>query len=31
MIVDGVVDLPGTRRAMPTKEDEFFVDPGRVG
>jgi len=27
MIVDGVVDLPGTRRAMPTKEDDFFVDP----
>jgi NAD(P)-dependent dehydrogenase (short-subunit alcohol dehydrogenase family) len=27
MIVDGVVDLPGTRRAMPTKDDDFFVDP----
>ena len=27
MIVDGVVDLPRTRKAMPDKEDEFFVDP----
>lgn len=27
IIVDGVVDLPATRRAMPDKEDDFFVDP----
>lgn len=27
MIVDGVVDLPRTRKAMPDKADEFFVDP----
>lgn len=27
MIVDGVVDLPRTRRAMPDKDDDFFVDP----
>ena len=27
MIVQGVVDLPETRRAMPDKEDDFFVDP----
>ena len=27
LIVDGVVDLPGTRQAMPDKEDDFFVDP----
>lgn len=27
MIVDGVVDLPATRKAMSGKEDDFFVDP----
>ena len=27
MIVDGVVDLPRTRAAMPAKKDDFFVDP----
>jgi NAD(P)-dependent dehydrogenase (short-subunit alcohol dehydrogenase family) len=27
IIVDGVVDLPATRRAMPDKQDEFFVNP----
>lgn len=27
IIVDGVVDLPGTRRAMADKPDDFFVDP----
>jgi NAD(P)-dependent dehydrogenase (short-subunit alcohol dehydrogenase family) len=27
MIVDGVVDLPATRKAMTGKEDDFFVDP----
>jgi NAD(P)-dependent dehydrogenase (short-subunit alcohol dehydrogenase family) len=29
-IVDGVVDLPGTRRAMPEKPDSFFVNPAGV-
>lgn len=27
MIVDGVVDLAKTRKAMPGKDDNFFVDP----
>ena len=27
MIVDGVVDLPRTRMAMPAKKDDFFVNP----
>ncbi len=27
LIVDGVVDLPRTRQAMPDKNDDFFVDP----
>jgi len=27
MIVDGAVDLPRTRMAMPTKKDDFFVNP----
>ncbi len=27
LIVDGVVDLPETRRAMPDKADDFFVAP----
>lgn len=27
MIVDGVVDLPRTRKARPDEEDDFFVDP----
>lgn len=30
MIVDGVVDLPKTRTAMPGKEDDFFVIPDGV-
>jgi NAD(P)-dependent dehydrogenase (short-subunit alcohol dehydrogenase family) len=30
LIVDGVVDLPGTRQAMPDKDDDFFVDPAGV-
>ena len=30
IIVDGVVDLPRTRRAMPDKPDEAFVDPAGV-
>ena len=30
LIVDGVVDLPGTRQAMPDKGDDFFVDPAGV-
>lgn len=30
LIVDGVVDLPGTRRAMPDKPDDFFVDPAEM-
>lgn len=27
IIVDGIVDLPATRKAMPGKADDFFVDP----
>lgn len=27
IIVDGIVDIPATRNAMPTKSDDFFVDP----
>ena len=30
VIVDGVVDLPRTRRQMPDKPDEFFVQPEAV-
>jgi NAD(P)-dependent dehydrogenase (short-subunit alcohol dehydrogenase family) len=30
MIVDGVVDIPKTRMAMPGKEDDFFVNPDGV-
>ncbi len=30
VIIDGVVDLPRTRKAMPDKPDEFFVDPDGV-
>jgi hypothetical protein len=29
-MVDGVVDLPGTRQAMPDKEDDFLLDPAGV-
>lgn len=30
VIIDGVVDLPRTREAMPDKPDAFFVDPDGV-
>lgn len=30
VIVDGVVDLPRTRRMMPNKPDEFFVKPSEL-
>lgn len=30
IIVDGVVDLPRTRKAMPDKPEDFFVDPDGV-
>ena len=30
MIVDGVVNLPRTREAMPDRPDTFFVDPASV-
>jgi NAD(P)-dependent dehydrogenase (short-subunit alcohol dehydrogenase family) len=30
IIVDGVVDLPRTRQAMPNKPDDAFVDPAGV-
>lgn len=30
IIVDGVVDLPRTRRMMPDKPDDFFVKPAAV-
>ncbi len=30
IVVDGVVDIPGTRQRMPDKPDTFFVDPADV-
>ena len=30
IVVDGVVDLPRTRRAMPDKPDSFFIKPSGV-
>jgi hypothetical protein len=30
VIVDGVVDLPRTRKAMPDKPESFFVQPAGV-
>jgi hypothetical protein len=30
LIIDGVVDLPRTRAAMPDKPDGFFVAPDAV-
>ena len=30
LIIDGVVDTPETRKKMPDKADEFFVQPGAV-
>ncbi len=30
MIVDGIVDLPGTRMAMPARKDDFFVNPDQL-
>jgi len=30
IIIDGIVDLPGTREAMPDKGDDFFVDPDGI-
>lgn len=30
IVVDGVVDLPRTRKAMPDKPDEFFIKPEGV-
>jgi NAD(P)-dependent dehydrogenase (short-subunit alcohol dehydrogenase family) len=30
VVIDGVVDLPGTRERMPDKPDDFFVQPGDV-
>ena len=30
IIVDGVVDLPRTRAALPEKKDGFFIDPSAV-
>ena len=30
LIVDGVVDMPRTRQAMPDKPDEFFIRPETV-
>lgn len=29
-IVDGVIDLPRTREAMPDKEDDFFLQPDEI-
>ncbi len=30
VVVDGVVDLPRTREAMPDRPDEFFLDPDDI-
>ena len=30
MIVDGVIDLPRTRKAMPDKLDDFFLKPDAI-
>jgi len=30
VIVDGVIDIPRTRKMMPDKPDEFFLDPDRI-
>ena len=30
VVVDGVVDLPRTRKAMPDKPDSFFIKPDGV-
>jgi len=30
VVIDGVVDLPRTREAMPDKPDEFFISPDAV-
>jgi hypothetical protein len=30
IVIDGVIDLPRTRQAMPDKPDEFFVKPADV-
>ncbi len=30
IVVDGVVDLPGTRKAMPDKTESYFVKPAAV-
>ena len=30
VIIDGVVDMPRTREAMPDKDDAFFVDPAGI-
>ncbi|MFU8804071.1 MAG: SDR family NAD(P)-dependent oxidoreductase [Bradymonadaceae bacterium] len=29
-IIDGIIDLPGTRRMMPDKPDEFFLNPDDI-
>ena len=30
VIVDGVIDIPGTREMMPDKPDDFFMDPDEI-
>jgi ABC-type uncharacterized transport system substrate-binding protein len=30
VVIDGVVDLPGTRKMMPGKPDSFFVSPDEL-
>jgi hypothetical protein len=30
IVVDGIVDLPRTRTAMPDKPDSFFIKPSAV-
>jgi hypothetical protein len=30
IVVDGIVDLPRTRKAMPDKPDSFFIKPSGV-
>lgn len=30
VVIDGVIDLPRTRQAMPDKKDDFFLDPDDI-
>jgi hypothetical protein len=30
VVIDGVIDLPRTRKAMPNKPDDFFMNPNHI-